>query len=328
MATSDLERFFAYMQAFELAWLTDDWSGLGAHFGDDAVYRPVDAGPFGGGGAGRAGVVAALRSSTSAVDRRFDVRIPEVVEGPSRRGDGIVMRYTLTLRRAGLPDFVSAGEHVATFADGRIAAIVDTPVAGVGARLEAYLAEHGAALRPAGSPPVTDLEPRDLRDLEAATARSLVRAYGAAKSEQDAGAALAVCSPGFVLDTPSFGVVARGRAEARAQLDAFLDVFPDYRFVAEGIAAGDDGVACWGRVRMTFAGRFLGLAPTGRTAELPAVSIFRHAGGALAGEVFHLDLATLCAQIGVALEDMNAELSPLRGAGAATQAHAAAAVGG
>ena len=29
MATSDLERFFGYMQAFEMAWLSDDWSGLG-----------------------------------------------------------------------------------------------------------------------------------------------------------------------------------------------------------------------------------------------------------------------------------------------------------
>ena len=69
---------------------------------------------------------------------------------------------------------------------------------------------------------------------------------------------------------PWLGVVARGREEARAQLGAFFDVFPDYRFTAEGIAAGDGDIACWGRVRMTFAGGFPGLAPAGRTAGPPA----------------------------------------------------------
>jgi predicted ester cyclase len=103
-------------------------------------------------------------------------------------------------------------------------------------------------------------------------------------------------------------------------------VFPDYRFTIEGIAAESSSVACWGRVHMTFAGRFFGLAPTGRTAELPAVSIFTYPGGALTSEIFHFDLATLCAQIGVSVDDMNAELAPVRAAEAAT-AHAAA-VGG
>jgi predicted ester cyclase len=326
MAMTDLERFFGYMQAFEVAWLTDDWSGLGDFFTADARYDAVDAGPFGSGGRGRDGVVAALRESTRTIDRRFDVRIPEIVEGPVSRKGGIFMRYTLTLRRAGLPDFVSAGEHVATYADGRIAKLVDTPAPGTAARLDAYLAEHGARLRGAGAPLETDLDPRDLRDLDAVTARTLVRAYGAAKSEQDIAAALAVCSPGFVLDTPSMGVIAHGRDETRAQLGIFFDVFPDYRFTIEGIAAEGSAVACWGRVRMTFAGRFFGLAPTRRTADLPAVSIFTYAGGALTGEVFHFDLATLCGQIGVAIEDMNAELAPVRAAEAAT-AHAAVAGG-
>ena len=292
MATSDLERFFGYMQAFEIAWLSDDWSGLGDLFAADARYDAVDAGPFGGGGEGRKGVVAALCDSTRTIDRRFDVRIPEVIDGPRTRADGIYMRYRLTLRRAGLPDFVSIGDHVATFANGRIATLVDTPEPGTGARLAAYLAEHGARLRPAGSGLATDLDPRDVRDLEQATARSLVRAYGAAKSEQDAGAALAVCSPDFVLETPSMGAAARGREAVSAQLGLFFAVFPDYGFTIGGLAAEGDAVACWGTVRMTFGGRFLGLAPTGRTAELPAVSVFTCAGGAITGERFYLDLAT------------------------------------
>lgn len=312
MARTDLEAFFAYMQAFELAWLADDWSTLGEHFTEDADYDAVDAGPFGAGGEGRKGVVAALAASTRGIDRRFDVRIPEVIDGPRTTPDGIFMRYRLTLRRAGLPDFVSHGDHLATFAGGRIAKLLDTPDAGTGARLEAYLAEHGDRLRPAGSPLTTDLDARDLRDLDAATARSLTRAYGHAKSEQDAGAALSVCSPDFVLDTPSMGSVTRGTEETRATLGLFFSVFPDYAFAIEGIAAEQGSVACWGHVRMTFGGDFLGIAATGRTAELPAVSVFTCAGGALTSERFYLDLAGLCSGIGVAVDDMRAALGLAR----------------
>lgn len=324
MATTDLERFFAYMQAFELAWMTDDWSGLGDFFTPDATYDPVDAGPFGGGGRGRDGVVAALRASTSTIDRRFDARVPEVLDGPRTRDGGVYMRYRLGLRRAGVPEFFSIGDHVATFAGGRIRSIVDRPEPGTAAKLAAYLETHGARLRPAGAPFNADLAPQDLRDLELATMRSLVRAYGAAKSEQDVGAALAVCSPDFVLDTPSMGAIARGRDEADAQLQLFFSVFSDYTFTTDGIAAEGDSVACWGRVRMTFAGPFLGLAPTGKTAELPAVSVFRSAGGAIAGERFFFDLATLCEQIGVRVDDMNAQLAAIRPAEVAAAPRAAA----
>ena len=60
------------MQAFELAFLADDWSVLNDLFAPaDAVYEPVDAGAFGG-GSGREAAIAALRASTSGIDRRFD----------------------------------------------------------------------------------------------------------------------------------------------------------------------------------------------------------------------------------------------------------------
>ena len=313
MATTDLERFIGYMQAFELAFLADDWSVLNDLFAEGAVYEPVDAGAFGGGGTGREAAIAALRASTSGIDRRFEVRIPEVLEGPLTRPDGtIFMRYRLTLRRAGVPDFVSHGDHVTTYADGRIARIVDTPDAGSGARLAEYLQQHGTKLRPAGSPLATDVDPRDARDLDGAIARSLARAYGYAKSEQDVGAALAVCSPDFVLATPSMGLAARGRDEVAAQLGVFFDVFPDYGFTGEGCAAENGAVAFWGRVHMTFARPFLGIAATGRKIDMPAMSVFTQQGGALVSETFHLDLATLAEQMGVPVDAMRAQLALLQ----------------
>ena len=313
MATTDLERFIGYMQAFELALLADDWSVLTDLFSPDTVYEPIDAGAFGSGGTGREAAIAALRASTGGIDRRFDVRIPEVLEGPLTRPDGaIFMRYSLTLRRAGVPDFVSYGDHVTTYANGRIARIVDTPDAGTAARLAQYLEQHGAQLRPAGSPLATDVDPRDARDLDGAVARSLARAYGHAKSEQNTAAALAVCSPDFVLDTPALGTTGRGREEVALQLGLFFETFPDYRFAGEGCAAENGAVAFWGRVSMTFAGAFLGLAPTGRKVDMPAISVFRQQGGALTSETFFIDLATLAEQMGVSVDDMRARLAMLR----------------
>lgn len=323
MATTDLQRFIGYMQAFELALLADDWSVLNDLFAPDAVYAPIDADAFGGGGTGRDAAIAALRASTGGIDRRFDVRIPEVLEGPLTRPDGtIFMRYRLTLRRAGVPDFVSHGDHVTTYADGRIARIVDTPDAGTGARLASYLEQHGARLRPAGSPLAIDLDPRDARELDAAVSRTIARAYGHAKSEQDIGAALAVCSPDFVLDTPALGITGRGRDEVALQLGMFFETFPDYRFEGEGCAAEDGAVAFWGRVRMTFAGAFLGLPPTGRKIDMPAISVFRRQGGALTSETFFIDLASLAEQMGVPVETMRAQLALLRPAEPLAQAAA------
>lgn len=319
MATSDLARFFGYVQAFELAWLTDDWSQLGDHFTADARYASPGAGPFGEGGTGRDGVVAALRASTHDMDRRFDVRIPEILAGSVVREDGVWMRYALTLRRAGLPELRMTGDHVVKYRDGRIAELLDTPEAGAGERAAAYLREHGARLRPAGAPLAADAAPHDLRDLELAVRRSLVRCYGAAKSQQDVEAALAICSQDFVLDCPPFGTIVRGKDEARPQLELFFAAFPDYGVTVEGMSAEGDSVACWGDVHLTFAGPLLDLAPTGRAARLPFVSVFACDSTALRGERFFFDLATLCRQIGVPVESVQRALGGL----VAAEQHAA-----
>ncbi len=300
-------------------------------FTDDAEYVVHDGGPFGAGGTGRDGVVAALRGGTQAVDRRFDVRIPEILAGPVRRADGVWVRYALELRRVGLPELRFTGTSVATVAGGRIRRLLDTPEPGAGMRAAAFLAEHEARLRPAGAPLAADVDARDARDLEHALQRSLVR-YGAAKSQQDVEAALAACSDDFVLDTPAFGTTARGKEEARAQLGLFFTAFPDYRVELEGIAAEGRSVACWGTAHLTFAGPLLDLRPTGRSATLPFVSVFACEPSAVRAERFHVDLATLCAQLGVPLAEMNAVLGlagqSAAGAAAPHVPGAAAAAGG
>lgn len=311
MAT-DLQRLFEYAQAFELACLADAWSAIAPFFADGARHVSRDAGKLACDDVGRSAVVDGLRRGVLAVDRRFDARIPEIVDGPVCRPDGIWMAFALTLRRAGLPELRLEGEHLAIYEDGRIVTLDEKLLPGMAERLDAYLAEHGAALRPEGSPFNVDLAPLDKRDLDLAVHRTLVRCYGGAKSNQDIGAALATCGPDFRLETTCLNLATADRDEAAQQLAVFFTAFPDYRVTVEGIAAEGDGVACWGDAHMTFGGPFLGHAPTGRKAVVPFVSIFTCGDAVLHGERFVFDLVTLCDQIGLPLAVVRDALPLLR----------------
>jgi hypothetical protein len=59
-------------------------------------------------------------------------------------------------------------------------------------------------------------------------------------------------------------------------------------------------------------GGFLGHPATGRTAHLPIFCVFGCEGGVLTSERFVFDLAAMCEQIGVAVEDFRESLRPLR----------------
>jgi hypothetical protein len=316
MPVSDLERFLAYVRGFELVYLTDAWAALAPHLAADVRHVVHSEGSLRMDDRGPAAVTQGLRRSVHGMDRRFDVRIPELVEGPRVRPDGVWMRFALRLRRAGLPELQLEGEHVAEYAEGRIVRIEEWMAPGTGERVDAFLAEHDARLRPVGAPAVPPSDPRDARDLEAAVLRTLARAYGAAKSRQDVGAALALCSEDFVLETVPLGLASRDRKEAEQQLALFFHAFPDYRVDLEGLAAGEGVVACWGRASLTWRGPFAGQTPTGRSAELPFVSLFPAANGVLRGERFFFDLSSLCDAIGLPLEAAQGvarRLGPLEG---------------
>ena len=313
-----LERCFQYMRAFEVACLGGDWSVLAPHFCPDAVHTVAGGGPFSGRNEGRDAVIAGLRGDVDRIDRRFDVRIPEVVEGPLTRDDGVWMRFRLTLRRVGMPDLVIDGDHLATYRDGAIATLAERLDEGVGARVDAYLAAWGDSLRPAGSAFAPPRDPRDVRELDAAVGRSMVRCYGAAKSERDIAAALAACSEEFSIDTVAFGIASRDRKETEQHLALFFQSFPDYAVTLDGFATSPSQVACWGHARMSFRGDFLGLRATGKGADLPVFCLMTTRDGRLTSERFFFDLAALCEQIEVPVATLTAALRPLRAAAGAS----------
>lgn len=147
--------------------------------------------------------------------------------------------------------------------------------------------------------------------------QALVEGYARAKCRADVDGALAFCHPDFRLETVSFALAARDRAEAALHLHAFFQVFPDYGVRLEAMTFAPRAVGCWGTATMTMRGDLPSAPATGRTARLPFFSAFAAADGLLLEERFFFDLATLCEQLGLEVAALRAALHPLRAAGAA-----------
>jgi predicted ester cyclase len=289
--------FFDYARDFEIALATDDWARLARHFAPDAIHAVAGEGVFDQHDRGRDAVIEGLRKSVAGLDRRFALRVPEVLAGPIRRDDGgLAMHWRMTFRHPGLPDLEVEGEHVAHYAGDAIARIDERLLDGSDARANAYLARHDAALRPLGSAPAA-LDADGAKRFRRATLRTFVRAYAAAKSEADAAGALALCAPDFTIETIPFGIASKDRDETAKHLALFFTAFPDYRAETEGMAVSGDSVAWWGRISLTALGPVLGQPPTGKRAELPAFSVFDFRGGELLRERFHFDLPSFCRQL-------------------------------
>jgi len=260
---------------------------------------------------GRDAVVAGLREAVHALDRRFDARVAEIIEGPVERPDGLFMRWRLSLVRAGLPELEVEGEHLTRYRDGLIEAIEERVEPEVQLRVEEFLATHDAELRPVGSAFALPSAP-EFRRIQEATLRSSARGYAAAKSQQDVEGALAGCAADFAIDTIPFGFDTGDRAATAPQLALFFQAFPDYRVETEGMAVDGEQVAWWGSFTVTSGGPLLGIGPTGRSTTLPACSVFEFRGHELVKERFHFDLAQLCDGLGLPHDRVVAALAPLR----------------
>jgi hypothetical protein len=85
----------------------------------------------------------------NGLDRRFDSRAVEALEGPLEKDGGVWMRWAATYTLAGAPDFRLEGEERAVFAGDRIRRLEDSITDAEAGRAGAYLAQHGAKLKPA-----------------------------------------------------------------------------------------------------------------------------------------------------------------------------------
>jgi hypothetical protein len=148
-----VERFAHYAMAFEQALVSDDWSAVAECLSPDAVYETFGDAPLAGRAEGREEVVDRLRRGVAGLDRRFDLRVPSLLEGPREREGGVWMRFALSLSRAGLPDLTLTGDHTTYFHGDRIWRIEEYVPVIVCRAVKAYLTAHEGALQPTAIAP-------------------------------------------------------------------------------------------------------------------------------------------------------------------------------
>jgi steroid delta-isomerase-like uncharacterized protein len=135
----------------------------------------------------------------------------------------------------------------------------------------------------------------------------LFEAHREAEAARDINAILETFADDCFLETMPLGLRSEGRDAVRAAYEAqFFTAFPDLAPEDEGMALGDNVIAVWGTLRGTSRGEWLGVPPGGGTFAVPFANVVPFKDGLMEGERIYFDLATLCEQAGVPLNEVRA----------------------
>jgi hypothetical protein len=145
----DLIAAFAnYAMAFEVAFESDDWSGVESSFTEDVVYETFSDPPFAARHEGRDSVLAAMKRSLDEFDRRFDAREnPEMLAGPELRDGAVWIRWRVGYRVVGAPPLIVEGEETAEFDGGRICRLEDRISSDEAVKVLEWMEAHEARLK-------------------------------------------------------------------------------------------------------------------------------------------------------------------------------------
>ena len=88
--------------------------------------------------------------------------------------------------------------------------------------------------------------------------------------------------------------------ELKKHITFFEAAFPHYALVLEDLIAQGDRVAVRARFRGMHAGDLMGIAPTGKTIDVPFIIIYRVANGRIAEHWMSIDQMEVLKQLGVA----------------------------
>jgi steroid delta-isomerase-like uncharacterized protein len=138
--------------------------------------------------------------------------------------------------------------------------------------------------------------------------RRLFEHHREAEAARDYDGILATFVEDCFLETVALGLRSEGRAAVRAAYEqSYFAAFPDLDPEDEGYAFGDDVMATWGTLRGTSRGEWLGVPPSGRSFAVRFCNITPFREGLMAGETIYFDLATLCEQAGLPLDEIRAQ---------------------
>jgi steroid delta-isomerase-like uncharacterized protein len=128
-----------------------------------------------------------------------------------------------------------------------------------------------------------------------------------AEAARDYDGILATFVEDCFLETRPLGLRVQGRAAVRtAYEEGFFAAFPDLAPEDEGQAMGDDVLVVWGTLRGTSGGEWMGVPPSGRSFAVPFANVTPFRDGLMAGESIYFDLATLCEQAALPLDEVRA----------------------
>lgn len=143
---SHMKQFTDYAAAFEKAYESDDWTEVGSHFHDDAVYE-IGLPLLGKARCeGRDEIVAWFKDVLDRFDRRFATRTLTLVDGPKEDGDEVWIHGTATYAAPGVPDLALSLEETVRFDGDAIVHLEDRYTPEMTEESARYLAAHGDAL--------------------------------------------------------------------------------------------------------------------------------------------------------------------------------------
>ena len=117
-------------------------------------------------------------------------------------------------------------------------------------------------------------------------------------NRRDTAALVQDLSENSVVESPFAGGSARGRAAIEEVHKNFFHAFPDAHLVLEDLLIDGDHVLMIARLSGTDDGGFMGLAPTGRSFDIPIASLYELQNGLIVHERRIYDFTGLLVQVG------------------------------
>jgi steroid delta-isomerase-like uncharacterized protein len=109
------------------------------------------------------------------------------------------------------------------------------------------------------------------------------------------------------LETHALGLRSEGRENVRRTYEeGYFAAFPDLSPTDVGSAFGDDVMVVWGTLDGTSGGEWLGVPPSGKSFSVAFANITPFRDGLMEGETIYFDLATLCEQAELPLDEIRA----------------------
>jgi steroid delta-isomerase-like uncharacterized protein len=136
--------------------------------------------------------------------------------------------------------------------------------------------------------------------------KTLFEVHRDAEKRRDFDAILDTFTDDCYLETVALGLRSQGKPATRTSYEAFFTAFPDLEPDDIGSAIGDDVLVVWGFLQGSSGGDWLGVPPSGKPFKVPFTNVTTFKDGRMAGESIYFDVATLCEQADLPLDQIRA----------------------